>query len=121
MTKKEKLIENMDITLGSFLNEIHCMEVAIERMEKRFEGKGGPYLFILEYYRDMVKFYRLYFTRFTHLRNLAVEAKPTLEVLEMYNDMIEDAKNNIFNTSEYVWSTILEDEDIEDYIEDYDD
>lgn len=120
MTKKEKLIENMDITLGSFLNEIHYMEVAIERMEKRFGGKGGPYLFILEYYRDMVKIYRLYFARFTHLRNLAVAAKPTLEVLEIYDFMIEDARNNIFNTSEYLWSTLL-DEDITDYVEDYDD
>lgn len=120
MTKKEKLIEDMDITLGSFLNEIHYIEVAIERMEKRFEGKGGPYLFILEYYRDMVKNYRLYFARFTNLRNLAVAAKPTLEVLEMYKAMIENARDNIFETSEYVWSTLL-DENIEDYVEDYDD
>lgn len=120
MTKKEKIIENMDINLGELLNEIHYMEVAIERMEKRFGGKGGPYLFILEYYRDMVKIYRLYFNRFTHLRNLAVEAKPTLEVLEMYNDMIGNARDNIFDTSEYVWSTLLE-ECIDDYVEDYDD
>ena len=120
MTKKEKIIENMDINLGELLNEIHYMEIAIERMEKRFGGKGGPYLFILEYYRDMVKIYRLYFARFTHLRNLAVEAKPTLEVLEMYNDMIGNARDNIFDTSEYVWSTLL-DEDIDDYVEDYDD
>ena len=120
MTKRAKLIEHMDITLGSLLNEIHYMEVAIERMKEKFENKGGHYLFILEYYRDMVKIYRLYFARFTHLRNLAVAAKPTLEVLEMYNDMIKDVRNNIFNTSEYVWSTLL-DEDITDYVEDYDD
>ena len=120
MTKQEKIIENMDITLGSFLNEIHYMEIAIERMKEKLENKGGHYLFILEYYRDMVKIYRLYFARFTHLRNLAVAAKPTLEVLEMYNDMIEDVKNNIFNTSEYVWCNIL-DECIDDYVEDYND
>ena len=120
MTKKEKLIENMDIILGSFLNEIHYMEIAIERMKEKFENKGGHYLFILEYYRDMVKIYRLYFARFTHLRNLAVAAKPTLEVLEMYNDMIEGVVVDIQRTSEYVWSTILE-EYIEDYVEDYDD
>ena len=118
MTKKEKLIENMDISLGSLLNEIHCMEVAIERMKEKFENKGGPYLFILEYYRDMVKIYRLYFARFTHLRNLAVAVKPTLEVLEMYKVMIENARDNIFETSEYVWSTLLE-ESIDDYVEDY--
>ena len=120
MTKKEKLIENMDINLGELLNEIHYMEIAIERMKEKFENKGGHYLFILEYYRDMVKIYRLYFARFTNLRNLAVAAKPTLEVLEMYNDMIEDVKNNIFNTSEYVWCNIL-DECIDDYVEDYND
>lgn len=121
MTKKEKIIEDMDITLGSFLNEIHYMEVAIERMEKRFGGKDEHYINVIEYYKDMVKNCRLNFTRFTHLRNLAVAGKPTLEALCMYKVMIENAKDNIFETSEYVWSDILEDEDIEDYIEDYDD
>ena len=49
MTKKEKIIENMDITLGSLLNEIHYMEVAIERMEKRFGGKDEHYINIKKY------------------------------------------------------------------------
>ena len=120
MTKKEKLIESMDISLGSFLNEIHYIEVAIEIMEKRFGGKDEHYINIIEYFKNMVKNYRLDFTRFTHLRNLAVAGKPTLEALEIYDFMIEDVRNNIFNTSEYVWSTLL-DENIEDYIEDYDD
>ena len=102
MTKKQRLIENMDITLGSFLNEIHYMEIAIERMKEKLENKGGHYLFILEYYRDMAKIYRLYFNRFTHLRNLAVEAKPTLEVLEMYNDMIKDVVIDIQRTSDTI-------------------
>lgn len=99
---KEKLIENMDIILGSFLNEIHYMEIAIERMKEKLENKGGHYLFILEYYGDMVKIYRLYFARFTHLRNLAVAAKPTLEVLEMYNDMIKDVVIDIQRTSDTI-------------------
>ena len=120
MTKKEKLIENMDISLGSLLNEIHYMEVAIERMEKRFGGKDEHYISIIEYFKNMVKNYRLDFTRFTHLRNLAATGKPTLEALEIYDFMIEDARNHIFDTSEYVWSTLL-DENIEDYVEDYDD
>lgn len=120
MTRREILITNMDITLGSFLNEIHYMEVAIEIMEKRFGGKDEHYINIIEYFKNMVKNYRLDFTRFTHLRNLAVTGKPTLEALEIYEFMIEDAKSNIFNTSEYVWSTLL-DENIEDYVEDYDD
>ena len=102
MTKKEKIIENMDIILGSFLNEIHYMEIAIERMKEKLESKGGHYLFILEYYRDMVKIYRLYFARFTHLRNLAVVGKPTLEVLEMYNDMFQDVVIDIQRTSDTI-------------------
>ena len=102
MTKKEKIIENMDIILGSFLNEIHYMEIAIERMKEKFENKGGHYLFILEYYRDMVQIYRLYFARFTHLRNLAVEAKPTLDVLEMYNDMFKDVVIDIQRPSDTI-------------------
>ena len=102
MTKKEKITEHTHIILGSFLNEIHYMEIAIERMKEKLENKGGHYLFILEYYRDMVKIYRLYFARFTHLRNLAVEAKPTLEVLEMYNDMFKDVVIDIQRTSDTI-------------------
>lgn len=120
MTKKEKIIEDMDINLGELLNEIHYMEIAIERMEKRFGGKDEHYINIIEYFKNMVKNYRLDFTRFTHLRNLAATGKPTLEALEIYDFMIADARNNIFDTSEYVWSTLL-DEDIDDYVEDYDD
>lgn len=118
MTKREKLIGDMDISLGELLNEIHYMEVAIERMEKKFENKDEHYLFILEYYRDMVKCYRFDFTRFTHLRNLAVTGRPTLEALKMYNDMIEGAVVDIQETSEYVWCDIL-DESIDDYVEDF--
>ena len=120
MTTKEKVIENMDINLGELLNEIHYMEIAIERMEKRFGGKDEHYINIIEYFKNMVKNYRLDFTRFTHLRNLAATGKPTLEALEIYDFMIEDARSHIFDTSEYVWSTLLE-ENIEDYVEDYDD
>lgn len=108
MTRREILITNMDINLGEFLNEIHYMEVAIERMEKKFENKDEHYLFILEYYRDMVKCYRFDFTRFTHLRNLAVTGRPTLEALKMYDDMIENATDSVQKTSEYIWCDILD-------------
>lgn len=108
MTRREILITNMDINLGELLNEIHYMEVAIEKMEKKFENKDEHYLFILEYYRDMVKCYRFDFTRFTHLRNLAVTGRPTLEALEMYDAMIEGATDSVQETSEYIWTTILD-------------
>lgn len=108
MTRREILIANMDISLGELLNEIHYMEVAIERMEKKFENKDEHYISILEYYRDMVKNYRLDFTRFTHFRNLAVTARPTLEALEMYNAIINGAAASIQDTGEYVWCNILD-------------
>lgn len=102
LKNKQKLIENMDISLGELLNEIHYMEIAIERMKEKFENRGEHYLSILEHYKDMVKFYRFDFNRFSHLRNLAIEGKITLEKLEMYNDIIKDVIVDIQKISDTV-------------------
>lgn len=102
LKNKQKLIENMDISLGELLNEIHYMEIAVERMKDKFENRGEHYLSILEHYRDTVKFYRFDFARFTHLRNLAIAGKLTLEKLKIYNDIIKDVVVDIQKTSDTV-------------------
>ena len=61
LKNKQKLIENMDISLGELLNEIHYMEIAVERMKEKFENRGEHYLSIIEHYIDTVKFYRFDF------------------------------------------------------------
>lgn len=102
MTKKEKLIKNMDISLGELLNEIHYMEIAIKRMEEKFGNRGEHYLSILEHYRDTVKYYRFDFARFTHRRDLAIAGKLTLEKLKIYNDIIKDVVVDIQKTSDTI-------------------
>ena len=102
LKNKQKLIEDMDISLGELLNEIHYMEIAIERMKEKFENRGEHYLSILEHYRDMVKFYRFDFARFEHLRNLAIAGKLTLEKLKIYNDVIKDVVVDIQKISDTV-------------------
>lgn len=102
LKNKQKLIENMDISLGELLNEIHYMEIAVERMKEKFENRDEHYLSILEHYKDMVKFYRFDFARFEHFRNLAVAGKITLEKLKMYNDVIKDVIVNIQKISDTV-------------------
>ena len=102
LRNKQKLIENMDIMLGSFLNEIHYMEIAVERMKETFKNKGEHYIDIVEHYRDAVKMYRLDFTRFEHIRNLAIAGKITLEKLKIYIDIIKDVVIDIQRTSDTV-------------------
>ena len=102
MTKKEKIIEKMDISLGELLNEIHYMEIAVERMKEKFENRGEHYLSILENYEDTVKFYRFDFARFSRLRNLAIAGKLTLEKLKMYSVIIKDVIVDIQKTSDTV-------------------
>lgn len=92
----------MDISLGELLNEIHYMEIAVERLKEKFENRGEHYLSILEHYEDAVKFYRFDFARFEHLRNLAIEGKITLEKLKMYNDIIKDVVAGIQKSSDTV-------------------
>lgn len=102
LKNKQKLIKNMDISLGELLNEIHYMEIAVERLKEKFENRGEHYLSILEHYEDAVKFYRFDFARFEHLRNLAIEGKITLEKLKMYNDIIKDVVAGIQKSSDTV-------------------
>lgn len=102
LKNKQKLIKNMDISLGELLNEIHYMEIAIERMEEKFENRGEHYLSIVEHYKDTVKFYRFDFARFEHLRNLAIAGKITLEKLKIYNDIIKDVVVDIQKISDTV-------------------
>lgn len=102
LKNKQRLIENMDITLGSFLNEIHYMEIAVERMKETFKNKGEHYIDIVEHYRDTVKFYRFDFARFERLRNLAIAGKITLEKLKIYNDIIKDVVIDIQRTSDTI-------------------
>ena len=102
LKNKQKLIENMDISLGELLNEIHYMEIAVERMKEKFENRGEHYLSILEHYIDIVKFYRFVFGRFEHLRNLAIAGKITLEKLKIYNDIIKDVVVDIQKTSDTI-------------------
>ena len=102
LKNKQKLIENMDISLGELLNEIHYMEIAVERLKEKFENRGEHYLSIIEHYKDTVKFYRFDFNCFEHFRNLAVAGKITLEKLKMYNDMIKDVVADIQKTSDTV-------------------
>ena len=107
LKNKQKLIENMDIMLGSFLNEIHYMEIAVERMKETFKNKDEHYLFIIEYYKNMVKNYRFNFARFEHLRNLAIAGKITLEKLKIYNDIIKDVVIDIQRTSDTITSICI--------------
>ena len=107
LKNKQKLIENMDIMLGSFLNEIHYMEIAVERMKETFKNKDEHYLFIIEYYKNMVKNYRFDFARFEHLRNLAIAGKITLEKLKIYNDIIKDVVIDIQRTSDTITSICI--------------
>ena len=100
LKNKQKLIENMNISLGELLNEIHYMEIAIERMKEKFENRNEHYLSIIEHYIDTVKFYRFDFARFEHLRNLAIAGKITLEKLKIYNDVIKDVVVDIQKTSD---------------------
>ena len=102
LKNKQKLIENMDISLGELLNEIHYMEIAVERMEEKFGNRGEHYLSILEHYRDTIKFYRFDFARFEHLRNLAIAGKITLEKLKIYIDIIKDVVIDIQRTSDTI-------------------
>ena len=102
LKNKQKLIEDMNISLGELLNEIHYMEIAIERMKEKFENRGEHYLSIIEHYIDTVKFYRFDFARFSHLRNLAIAGKITLEKLKIYNDIIKDVVIDIQRTSDTV-------------------
>lgn len=102
LKNKQKLIKNMDISLGELLNEIHYMEIAVEKMKETFENKGEHYLSIVEHYRDTVKFYRFDFARFEHIRNLAIAGKITLEKLKIYNDIIKDVVIDIQRTSDTI-------------------
>ena len=102
LKNKQELIKNMDISLGELLNEIHYMEIAVERMKEKFENKGEHYLSIVEIYKDTVEFYRFDFARFERVRNLAIAGKITLEKLEMYNDIIKDVIVDIQKSSDTV-------------------
>ena len=102
LKNKQELIKNMDISLGELLNEIHYMEIAVERMKEKFENKNEHYLSIVEHYRETVEFYRFDFARFEHIRNLAVAGKITLEKLKMYSDIIKDVIVGIQKTSDTV-------------------
>lgn len=102
LRNKQRLIENMDIMLGSFLNEIHYMEIAVERMKEIFKNKGERYMNIVEHYIDKVKMYRHDFNRFEHVRNLAIAGKITLEKLKIYIDIVKDVVIDIQRTSDTV-------------------
>lgn len=102
LKNKQELIKNMDINLGELLNEIHYMEIAVERLKEKFENRGERYLSIVEHYKDTVEFYRFDFARFERRRNLAIAGKLTLEKLKIYNDIIKDVIADIQKTSDTV-------------------